>query len=237
MVKATRSGRVTGVRDKPDRPAGGLVSTEIVLYHPEVLVHELDRLRRELGTGSDTGLGDFGEHLLPALVRRGRVRTYPMPGYWRDVGRPSAYLQAHRDLLTGRVDAFDHPDRPVLGRAVPGPPGLAVDGCVLEQVLLSPGSRAAGTVRRSTIGPGAVVERGAVVEDSVLLAGCVVQAGARVSGAVLDTGVRVGRDARVGEPVGTRFADGRVVLLGRDATVRGGTSLPAGARMEPGSTT
>jgi len=63
-----------------------------------VLLRELGRLRVELSrraageTGpdqeeADSGLGDFGEHLLPALVDRGKVFTVDIGGYWPDVGR------------------------------------------------------------------------------------------------------------------------------------------------------
>jgi glucose-1-phosphate adenylyltransferase len=80
---------------------------------------------------ADSGLGDFGEHLLPALVDRGKVYTVDIGGYWRDVGRPEAYLAAHRDLLAGRVDVFDHPDRPVLTMATGRLPARVDSGAVV----------------------------------------------------------------------------------------------------------
>ena len=70
-----RPGRC-GFDYKPDDPDTGVVATEIFAYDPAVLVEALDELHRELGPeaeAGDTGLGDFGEHLLPRLVERGRT--------------------------------------------------------------------------------------------------------------------------------------------------------------------
>ena len=61
-------GVVTGFEYKPDEPATTTVATEIMVYDPEVLVTVLEELHGELGADSpagDSGLEDFGDHLLP----------------------------------------------------------------------------------------------------------------------------------------------------------------------------
>jgi glucose-1-phosphate adenylyltransferase len=63
---------------------------------------------------------------------------------------------------------------------------------MLEDALLSPGCDVAGTVRRSVLSPGVVVEPGAEVVDSVLLYDVVVRTGARVQRAVWTGGSRSG---------------------------------------------
>ena len=92
--RGDRLGRVTNVDDKPDRPTTGVVATEIFVYDPTVLITLLEQLHSELTERADpdeTGLGDFGDHLLPRLVERGSVYEYRMSGYWKDVGRPDTY--------------------------------------------------------------------------------------------------------------------------------------------------
>lgn len=240
VVHAGRDQRVSGVEYKPSSTRTGTVAVEIFLYAPTVLVEELERLRAVLhprvSEPDDTGLGDFGEHLVPALVERGRTYADPLPGYWKDVGRPSSYLQAHRDLLAGRVDVFDHPMRPVVGSAVPAPPAW-FGGSAVTDSMVGPGSRVRGSVTRSVLGPGVQVQEGAVVEDSVLFGDVVVEADARVCTAVVDEGVVIGRGARVGStPSGTRLSDEAVTLVGRDSRIGRGRELGAGARLEPGTT-
>ena len=101
----------------------------------------------------------------------GQVRAVPIDGYWRDLGRPGAYLQGHRDLLRGQ--GADPP---------PGPARSSASGrtvrrraCVparrLEDSMLATGCDVAGTVVGSVLGPGVVVEPGARVEDSRALRG------------------------------------------------------------------
>jgi len=42
----------------------------------------------------------------PSLIEDGYgVYGYPMQGYWIDIGSPSSYLQAHHDLLVGKIEA------------------------------------------------------------------------------------------------------------------------------------
>lgn len=239
VVEARRDGTVTAVTSKPSRPATGTVATEVFVYQTAPLLETLYRLRAELSgrtDDDDSGLGDFGDHLLPDMVARGLVRAVELPGYWRDLGRPEAYLQGHRDLLDGKVDVFDHPERPVLTHWTDRGPARVRPSGELADSLLSPGCDVAGTVRRSVLGPGVVVEEGAVVEDAVLFEGTVVRRGARVTTSVLDDGVEVGHDAVVGATPTARLArDDDLVLVGRDSVVSPRASVPAGSRLEPGS--
>ena len=240
VVTVGDCGIVSGFDYKPDRPAGTTVATEIFLYEPKVLLAELRRLRARLSHDDEdesSGLGDFGEHLLPALVARGRTYATPIGGYWRDVGRPEVYLRAHRDLLAGKVDVFDRQGHPILTRWPERPPARVTESGDVSDSLLSAGVVVQGTVRRSVLGPGVVVEKGAVVQDSVLGADVVVAAGATVTTSIVDDGCRIGRGATVGAaPASTRPRDGDIAMLGRDCRIAAHATIPAGARLEPGST-
>jgi glucose-1-phosphate adenylyltransferase len=237
VVLTTGDGTITAVEHKPSRPSSGTVATEVFVYDMAVLLATLRELRAELAgdqEDDDSGLGDFGEHLLPRLVSSGKAVAVPMTGYWRDLGQPGLYLQSHRDLLAGRVDVFDHATRPVISHW-PDRPAARVRGAgTLTDSLLSPGCDVAGDVVGSVLGPGVVVERGAVVRDSVLMEDCVVRSGAKVCTAVVDERCEVLGGARVGEEATARIARGEhVVLVGRDSRVGG--VVPAGARLEPGT--
>ncbi|WP_248581114.1 sugar phosphate nucleotidyltransferase [Nocardioides sp. InS609-2] len=239
-VTTGRGRRVTGLEVKPSKPSTGTVATEVFVYQTEPLLETLRELRAELSgdaEGSDSGIGDFGEHLLPRLLEKGKVLADPMTGYWRDVGRPGAYLQCHRDLLAGKVGVFDDPDRPVISHWNDREAARVRAGAVVEDSLISPGADVAGTVIRSVLGPGVVVEAGAVVTDAVLFADVRVERDAAVTTSVLDDKVVVARRARVGASSSHRAArDDDVALIGKESVIGLGTSLAAGARVEPGST-
>ena len=231
--------RVTDFAYKPEDPETGTIAAEIIVYDPLVLVTVLEELHRELGADSDagdTGIGDFGDHLVPRLVERGATYAWALGGYWRDVGQPHHYLQAHQDVLTDDVGVLAVPGWPILTRQPQRVPGRVLDGGHVVDSMLSPGSRVAGTVVRSVIGPGVVVEAGAEVHDSVVFADSVVLAGSRVHWAVVDTRCSIGPDARVGEPEADGTGDpDAVTLVGQGSVVGDGVKLAAGARLEPGS--
>ncbi|MCW2793093.1 MAG: glucose-phosphate adenylyltransferase [Nocardioides sp.] len=240
VVSSDGSGRVTDFDYKPDDPDSGTIATEVFVYDPGVLVAVLEELHRELSAESepgDTGLGDFGEHLLPRLVERGRTVVHPMKGYWRDVGQPHHYLQAHHDVLTDDLGVLGERSWPMISRQPQRVPARLLDGADVVDSLVSPGARVAGLVRRSVLGPGVVVEAGAEVHDSVVFADSVVRAGARVHWSVVDQGCVVERDAVVSGPDadGTDDPDA-VTLVGRGSVVGVGVRLATGARLEPGTT-
>jgi glucose-1-phosphate adenylyltransferase len=251
VVVTNNRRRVTQFQYKPSSPKSGTVATEIFVYDTAVLLRTLGRLRVELSRGAvasgeqhgagqdetDSGLGDFGEHLLPALVDRGKVYTHDIGGYWRDVGRPVAYLAAHRDLLAGRIDVFDHPERPVLTMSTGRLPARVDAGAAIANSLLGAGSRVSGTVQGSVLGTDVVVHRGAVVRNSVLFDGVVVHAGARVETAILDEDVQVRAGAVVGADIGRRTArDADIVLVGKGSRIGRKVTIGKGARLEPGTT-
>jgi glucose-1-phosphate adenylyltransferase len=237
-VDSDEDGRVTGFAYKPDDPSTGTVATEIFVYDAAVLVAVLEELHRERSgqaDGGDSGLGDFGESLVPRFVDRGRTVAHPLPGYWRDLGQPHHYLAAHLDILVDDQGLFDDPRWPILTRQPQRVPARVLAGGRVEDSLVSPGGRVRGEVVHSVLGPGVVVEEGAVVRNSVVFADSVIARGARVDWAIVDEGTLVAEGSVVGRPDAEGTADpAQVTIIGRDSIVDQG--LEVGARLEPGTT-
>jgi glucose-1-phosphate adenylyltransferase len=214
-------GRVADYAYKPDDPTGGLVSNEVFVFDPVAVLDLLDDLGAAAG---DDGLDDLGDDLLPRIVDAGGAREHRMTTYWRDVGTVDAYWESHMDLLDDPPGIeLDDPDWPIRTRG--GGLGAArlLPSCDLHDALVAPGAQVGGSVRRSVVSSGAVVEAGAVVRDSVLLPGARVRAGAHVVRAVIDDGVTIGPGAQVG-------GEEKVALVGLRADVPKGTVIPAGGR-------
>ena len=238
VVEVDGDGRVTGFDYKPDRPATTTVATEIFVYRPDVLVETLEELHRELAADSDegdSGLEDFGDHLLPRLVQKHRVVAHALPGYWKDLGEPHKYLQAHRDVLTDDVGVLDRRNWPILTRQPQRVPARVLGGTHVVDSLVSPGCRVAGTVIRSVLGPGVVVEPGAVVRDSVLFADVVVRGDATVDWTVVDRACVIEAGATLGAVADEIDSSDQVVLVGQGSRVSARATLGPGARQEPGS--
>ena len=238
-VEADEQGLVTGFAYKPDDPDTGTVATEIFVYDPGVLVSVLEELHRELGADAgegDTGLGDYGEHLVPRLVDRGRTFVHEMPGYWKDLGQPHKYLEAHRDVLTDDQGVLGDLDWPILSHQQQRPAARVLEGGRISDSLVSPGSRVGGTVVRSVLGPGVVVDEGAVVRDSIVFRDTHIQSGARLDWTVVDQDCVVGPDAEIGSPDTDPDDPDAIVLIGRRSTVGPKVVLGQGSRLEPGTT-
>lgn len=237
VIDVDDDGRVTGLADKPEKPAHGVVATEVFAFDTAVVLEVLEELASE-----DRGLGDFPDRLLPALVERGTVREMRLQGYWKDVGRPETYFEAHHDVLVSRTRRrstdlrLDDPAWPVLSRDVPRMPAFVEQSGRVIDSLISPACRVAGRVERSVLGPGTVVQEGAIVRDSVLLHDATVRAGARVHHAIVDDGATIGAEAVVGSAriAGDLPTTEELTLIGARARISAGAKVPAGDRVDPG---
>lgn len=141
----------------------------------------------------------------PLIADEGALYGHPSEAYWRDIGTPASYLDAHLDVLTGAVRT-EAPAGPIhLG------PGASVDR---EATIEGPAS----------LGPDVRVEAGARISRAVIGAGCAVGRDAVVEGSILGREVVVEAGARLGELVVA--GDGSRVPSG--AVVAGPGSIPTG---------
>lgn len=211
-VVEAEGGAVTGFEYKPKRPKTDRVAAEIFLYDAAVLLNAMDELMEKEGR-----LDDYGDQLIPYLVKTEKVAEHQLDGYWRDMGTPRSYHQGHMDLIEGRGLAFDDPQWPILSAAPRRLPGYVGDGARVSGSLLAPGSRVEGAVRRSVIGPGAVVEAGADVESCVILGDVRIRSGARLRNAVVDASAVIGGGTELD---GAQLdPDAGVVVVGADGAV------------------
>jgi len=195
VVEVDGDGKVREFEYKPDDPKSGVVTTEVFAYDARRLLQTLDELADE---GDSSGLSDFGHELLPRLVDEGSARGFELDGYWRDVGTIESYWDAHMDLLEAEPRlTLDDPAWPILTTGLQRSPARIEASATLDGVLVAAGAQVRGTVVRSVLAPGVVVERGAEVRDAILLHDSYVGAGARVTRAILDEQAHVEGDAVV----------------------------------------
>ncbi|HYE13845.1 MAG TPA: NDP-sugar synthase [Pyrinomonadaceae bacterium] len=137
----------------------------------------------------------FEYGLFPDLLSRGEkfYAHVPRETYWIDIGTPARYLQAHMDLLAGRVRTVEavrrRGDFDVATAAEVDDASIVADGCTVK-----PGAQVVNCV----LGEGVHLEERARVENSVIWPHTRVGAGALVLGAVVGRGCHVGRSAVVG---------------------------------------
>ncbi len=231
--------RVVEIDYKPEQPESGTVAAEIIAYRPDGLIAVLEELHRSSrrtpsrGTpGSATSVSTCSRASSSADGRG----AFALPGYWRDLGQPHYYLRAHRELLLDDVGLLNDPEWPVFTRHTQRGPARLLDGAEVSDSLVSSGCVVSGRVERSVLGPGVRVEPGARVSDAVVFADCTIEEGAVVSRAILDKHCRIGAGARVGSDEADLDDSEAIALLGLDSVVDPGERVPAGARLEPGTT-
>ena len=197
VVRVEGDGRVSEFDYKPEAPGSDVITTEVFAYEARSLLRTLDELAEE---GDGSSIRDFGHELLPRLVDEGAARAFQLDGYWRDIGTIDAYWQAHMELLEPEpLFRLDEPEWPILTAGPQRPPARVEASATIEGSLIAAGACVRGTVVRSIIGPGVVVEERAEVCDSILLHDSYVGARAHVTRAILDKEAHVVEDAVVGD--------------------------------------
>lgn len=223
-----QTGKIEEFAYKPEVPLSNQVTTEVFLYDAQALLHALDELSRRAGTDENEGtLKDFGHELLPHLVSQGNVYGFPLEGYWRDVGTPDSYMAAHTEFLRPQPPfALDDPEWPILTFALPRSPARIGSTGKVTDSLISPGCRIEGSVERSVLSPGVIVETGATVRDAIVFDDAIIREGALVERSVVDEDVEVGAKARVGGPGSEPTLVGRGLKVAPGENVEPGKSLP-----------
>lgn len=143
----------------------------------------------------------FEYDVFPAILEKGLpFFAYVMENtYWRDLGNPKSYLEAHHDFFDGKIKGFEM-DRSAVSdvatAATVDRASIIGPGCVIK-----PGAR----VVRSSIGAGVQIEEKAVIENSVIWPHARISAAAEIRDAVIGRSCYIGRNVTVNE--GTVLGD------------------------------
>ena len=181
LVVTESDGRVLEFREKPSELVPGEINAGTYVLEPAAL------------DGWERGRQiSIEREVFPALIERGApLYASVSDAYWMDLGTPERYLQAHADVLDGRLE----------GRSFAAP-FVAEDAIVDETAEI-------GT--HAVIGHMCRVGARAVVTGSLLHAGAALGDGARIEGSILGAGASVGEGAVL---TGSVLAEGAHVLPG-----------------------
>jgi len=215
IVFTNEEGRVERFLEKPSwgEVFSDTVNTGIYILEPSILPH--------IPAGRQF---DFSRDLFPKLLEKQLpLYGYVAEGYWSDIGNLEQYVQAHMDLLEGKIRAalpgtfqdgiwqeegvWVHPD------AVLKPPVILGENCRVEKgAEVGPGT---------VLGPGSVLGQNSSVRRSVLWKNVQVGFGGEVRGAVICDQVLVKPKARIFEGA----VVGRSSTLGMSSTIRPGIKI------------
>lgn len=198
-VPTDADGRVLDFVEKSDHPVTNQVNAGCYVFRRSLI--DTIPAGREVSVERET---------FPGLVADGRVVVgHVDTAYWRDVGTPTALVEASRDVVLGLAPT------PAI-TAAQGPARIHEEATVAADAHVDDGS---GVMAAARIGSGARVS------GSVIMTGAVVEGGATVTRSVVGPGARVASDAVI---TGT--------TLGDDAVVSAGVRLGEGTRVDCGVT-
>lgn len=214
VVPTRPDGQVIAFVEKPprDRTPSNWINAGTYVLEPAFL----DRIppRLEVSVERET---------FPRMLEQpGLLYGYKTDDYWLDIGTPAKYLEAHADVLAGRLGL------PPVDGAVEHEPGVWVEADVSigdevriePPVLLGAGVRvdAGARVAASVLGPGVVVEPRAEVVRSVVHARAQICHGASVVDSVIGADALCKPDSATSEQT----------IVGAGVTITSGTRISGG---------
>ncbi len=188
LVESSADGRVSRFLEKPKPEELAALTTNninagIYILEPNVL---------ELIPANENT--SFEYNVFPELLTRGKeFFAFVMnENYWRDIGTPTSYLQAHHDFLSGKIKGFKNGKSPaadVATMATVDKNSILGEGCIIK-----PNAK----IINSVIGAGVHVEEKAVIENSVVWSHTRVSSQANIRNAIVGRSCHIGRNAVVG---------------------------------------
>lgn len=168
LLKTDQGGLIQDFFEKPtaradlDRFAMGssyLGSMGIYVFKREALISLLQ----------EEGL-DFGKHLIPRQVKKGKTYAFCYDGYWVDIGTISSFYEANMALLEQKecLDTYDEAN-PIYTRPHHLPNPLIKDARVSCSIIGQGAVIEAAEVLKSVIGIRAQIKHGTKISHSVVM--------------------------------------------------------------------
>lgn len=204
IVIADEDGKITDFEEKPKEPRSNLASMGIYIFTWSVL-------REALITLKDVSGCDFGKHIIPHCHENKRpIYSYEFNGYWKDVGTLGSYWEANMELID-LIPEFNLYEEfwKIYTRQESLDPQFIANSAKVSRALIGAGCQIYGEIEGSILGPGVVVEEGAVVKDSIIMKGVTIGRDTFVEKSIIanNTVIGAGVSLGCGEEAPNRFRE------------------------------
>jgi NDP-sugar pyrophosphorylase family protein len=137
----------------------------------------------------------FEYNVFPNLLNeRKSFYGFVMKGnYWRDIGTPKSYLEAHHDFLSGQIKGFEtekQNESDVATAALVDRNSIIGENCTIK-----PNAK----IINSVIGAGVHIEEKAVIENSVIWAHTRISSAAHIKSAIIGRSCYIGKNVSISE--------------------------------------
>lgn len=197
-----------------------MASMGIYLFKRQALVNLLKQDERE----------DFGKHLIPTQVQKGKIAAFVYDAYWEDIGTIEAFYQANLALTDANAPfSFYDEVRPIFTSRYDLPPAK-IFGTHLQQAILCEGSLIeADEVTHSLLGPRTLVHKGCIIRDSYVMGNDYYQSPVKNQGhlpdepyigenslikrAIIDKNVQIGKEVQLINKKNLQHYDGENIFI------------------------
>lgn len=209
-----------------------LASMGIYVFKKEVLI---DLLQENQGN-------DFGKHMIPAQLQKGKGAAFLYQGYWEDIGTISSYYEANLSLTTNDLGLDLYNEILPIYAHNHYLPGARLTNTQLKDSIICDGAVVEGKeISHSIIGVRSVIKKDTVIRDSILLGNKTytdVKDGTReytigknchIEKAIIDLDVQIGNNVHLSNKNHLQSYDGNGIYI-RDGIiiVTSKTVLPDG---------
>ena len=165
----------------------------------------------------------FERDVFPQMLADGLpFYAYPTDNYWMDTGTPENYLQLHRDLLSGKNEAYTFDTDVIKGKRCQIHPSVKFKGKVMigDKCRIESGVKLSGP---AVIGPNCRIGENTSISDSVIWHDTVIGEGVKIKSSILADNCKIGDDVKL---TGT--------VVGDHVNIIEGIQLKKGSRVMPG---
>ncbi|NSW90594.1 MAG: glucose-1-phosphate adenylyltransferase [Firmicutes bacterium] len=231
-------GKIYKFEEKPKNPKSTLASMGVYIFTWEVLKDYLAKDDKDAESEHD-----FGKDIIPAMLKDGRnLWAYSFEGYWKDVGTIQAYWESNMELVK-RVPEFNLYDQAwkIYSPNPAMPPHYVGHEGNVKTSVIAEGCMIYGSVRRSVIFPGVIIEDGALIEDSIIMANSRIGKGAYISHTIVGENVRVGNNViiGIGEAVVNEYKpaiyNSGITVIGDDADIPDNVTIGKNVMVDMGA--
>jgi len=176
---------------------------------------------------------DFGKHIIPQQINRGKTYSFAFNGYWEDIGTIGSYYHANL-ALTKRQNCLDiYNDKFPIYCEPLHLPGSFIAATKVEHSILGQGSRIyADEIIESIIGLRTHIGKGSKIHRSIIMGSqnsSSIGENCFIEKTIIDENVRIGHNVRLTNKNSLAHYDGDGIFV-RDGIiiVINGTTLPDG---------
>ncbi len=136
-----------------------LGSMGIYIFKRDILLNLLFEDTRE----------DFGKHLIPTQMKKGKTASFMYDGYWEDIGTISSYYAANLSLINSSTGLKTYNENQPIYSQAHHLPGAKIHGTKIKDAIICEGSIIkAQEITNSIIGLRSTIHENTIIRNSII---------------------------------------------------------------------